>query len=86
MLTIVAQSWQEIDGTCHYCHSWRDLVESMITAMTAALILLLTAAAVVAFGYLTARVLDGDGYGHRPPPASHPRDIFDPSNRPTRLA
>ena len=59
----------------------------MITAMTAALILLITAAAVVvAFGYLTARVLDGDGYGHRPPPASHPRDMFDPSNRPTRLA
>ena len=55
--------------------------------MTAALILLITAAAVVvAFGYLTARVLDGDGYGHRPPPASHPRDMFDPSNRPTRLA
>ena len=58
----------------------------MITAMTTVLILLLLAAAVVAFGYLTVRVLDGDGYGHRQPPASHPRDIFDPSNRPTRLA
>ncbi len=50
----------------------------MITAMTElmmiSLLLLLTVAAVLA----TLRAVLADGYGHRPPPTSHPRDLFDP--------
>jgi hypothetical protein len=30
----MAQGWQEINGPCHCCHSWRDLNQRMIAAMT----------------------------------------------------
>ncbi len=41
-----------------------------------ALLLLLAVAAVLA----TLREVHGDGYGHRSPPPSHPRDLFDPGD------
>ena len=46
----------------------------MTELMMISLLLLLAVAAVLA----TLREVHGDGYGHRPPPASHPRDLFDP--------
>lgn len=56
----------------------------MITAMTitAALIIIALTAAFAALAYATARVIYGDGYGHRRPPASHPA-WFETENGPT---
>ena len=51
----------------------------MITAMTTVLILL-AVALIVAIAFAALRDVHYDGYGHRQPPASHPRDLFDPSN------
>lgn len=74
----MAQSWQEIDAQCLSCHSWQEVYESMITAMTAVLILL-AVALIVAIAFAALRDVHDDGYGRRLPPASHPRDMFDPS-------
>ncbi len=61
----------------------------MITAMTETILIIVTLVlAAVALGYHTFRVIQSDGYGSsRPqPPASHPRDTFDPSSRRAGLA
>lgn len=53
----------------------------MITAMTATIVLLMILTlAILALGYYTVRVIQGDGYGtsRRQPPASHHSDIFGP--------
>lgn len=85
---MVTQIWQKIDGSCHYCHSWRESNARMITAMTETIILAILTLAFVALGYYTARVIKGDGYAdsRRQPPRSHHRDVFDPAKGPTRLA
>lgn len=72
----MAQSWQKIDAQCPSCHSWQETDESMITAMTTALILLAVA---LLIAFATLRDVHNDGYGRRRPPESHPRDLFDPS-------
>jgi len=74
----MTQRWQKIDAQCPSCHSWQEIVESMITAMTTALILL-AVALLIAVAFATLRDVHNDGYGRRRPPESHPRDLFDPS-------
>ena len=49
----------------------------MTELMMISLLLLLAVAAVLA----TLHEVHGDGYGHRPPPTSHPGDAFDPVAR-----
>jgi hypothetical protein len=46
----------------------------MTELMMISLLLLFAVAAVL----VTLREVRSDGYGHRPPPTSHPRDLFDP--------
>jgi hypothetical protein len=50
----------------------------MITAMTELMMISLLLLLAVATVLATLREVHGDGYGHRPPPTSHPRDLFDP--------
>jgi hypothetical protein len=69
MLTIVAQSWQEIDGTCHYCHCAGS--ESRITAMTES-DHLLTIVFVVTPVVPAFSVIYDDGLSRRQPPATTP--------------
>ena len=73
----MAPIWQEIDERRQVCHSWRDLAESKITAMTAT-ITLLVLALVVAAVLATLRDVYDDGLGRRRPPASHHPEPFDP--------
>jgi len=47
----------------------------MTELMTISLLLLLAVAAVL----VTLHEVRADGYGHRPPPTSHPTDAFDPA-------
>lgn len=68
---ILPQTWQEINGQCHPCHSWQDLQRSMITAMTFVLILLTVAALLSAD---TVRRVLHDGRGPQRPPVSHFED------------
>ncbi len=52
------------------CHSWHDVTGATLSAMTTLLVL---SALLLLLG-LVATLLGavrGDGYGHRPPPASH---------------
>ena len=44
------------------------------------LLILLGIALLVAVAFAALRDVYHDGYGRRQPPASHPRDLFDPSN------
>ncbi|GAA3534706.1 hypothetical protein GCM10022234_34420 [Aeromicrobium panaciterrae] len=62
--------WQEINECWHYCHWWRDIRKSRITAMLILIALLVTAAGAV----LVAQVRK-DGYGSRPAPRSHYDDV-----------
>ena len=48
----------------------------MTELMMISLLLLLAVAAVL----VTLREVHADGYGHRPPPTSHPADAFDPAS------
>ena len=66
------------------CHSWRDLDESRVTAMTftdilndilndiLTLVFILGVATMV--GLALRSEIDSDGHGYRPPPRSHPDD------------
>lgn len=76
----MAEVWQEIDEQCQVCHSWQELVESMITAMTE-LLIFWTVVIVLAALMATLRDLYDDGYDRRPPPSSHLPDASDPRNR-----
>ena len=79
---MVPQSWQLIDAECHVCHCWRDVTESIITAMTilpfliTVLAILATAFAVFSLVHLVAT--DGLGLARRTPPRSHHADMFEP--------
>ena len=73
----MAPTWQEIDEGRQVCHSWPDLIESRITAMTAAISLLVLALLVAAV-LATLRDVYDDGLGRRRPPASHHPEPFDP--------
>jgi len=62
----------------------------MITAMNETTVALVVLAVLAASGFAAylVSVIKGDGLnlrGHEPP-ASHHRDLFDPSSGPTRLA
>ena len=84
----MSRIWQKIDAQCHSCHSWPNLDERMITAMTEILIIALALAATAALVRVAWWALvDNDGYG-RPDraattPRSHVPDLFDP-RYPTR--
>ena len=65
---MLAQVWQEINLTWHFCHSWRDHDGGMITAMTYLIVFLLVAAIMSAE---TIRLLFHDGRGPQRPPRSH---------------
>jgi hypothetical protein len=43
--TTLAHPWQEINARRHFCHSWQDLHERMIAAMTVLLLLIVLAVA-----------------------------------------
>lgn len=64
----MAYIWQKINGQCHSCHSWQESIGSMITAMTA-LILILAIAVVLSIQ--TIRLVLHDGMGSTRPPSSH---------------
>ena len=59
----LAQDWQEVDERCHYCHSWQDQNERMISAMNA--IALIVFAAVWALAILGGLGVDGLGKDSR---------------------
>ena len=61
--------WQELVDLWQSCHSWRDVEESTVPAMTLLLLLLVLLVAVVV---ALAREIDADGYGRRPAPRSVP--------------
>ncbi len=78
---MLPQSWQKIDGGCRFCHSWQDVTQSMITAMTEIIVLItatLIVAAIVGTIVVTLREVFSDGVGHPRIPASHLPDAFDP--------
>jgi hypothetical protein len=82
----LSHTWQEINVTCHLCHSWQDLEKSMITAMTFLLQILAVSAVVLLVGLVVhlVDVVRDDGYRltmRRTPPASHHADVFDPRSR-----
>ena len=54
---------------CQSCHSWRDVEERIVPAMTLLLILLVLLTAVVV---ALVREVRADGYGRRPAPRSCP--------------
>lgn len=60
--------WQKINVECLSCHSWQDHSGSMITAMTA-LILILAIAVVLSIQ--AVRLALHDGMGSTQPPRSH---------------
>ena len=60
--------WQKINAGWHSCHSWQDHLHSMITAMTALIILLAIA---VVLSVQTIRLALHDGRGPAQPPRSH---------------
>ncbi len=68
---MVTQSWQKINVEWHSCHSWQNLQNSMITAMTFIIILLVVAAILAAY---TVRLALHDGQGPQRPPVSHFQD------------
>jgi hypothetical protein len=68
---MVDHLWQEINAVWHSCHSWQECVGSMITAMTALLIILAIAAALAV---QTVRLYFHDGMGPTQPPRSHADD------------
>ena len=63
--------WQKINVGCLSCHSWQDHSGSMITAMTA-LILILAIAVVLSIQ--AVRLALHDGMGSTQPPRSHVDD------------
>ena len=65
---MLAQIWQKINVQCHICHSWQDVSDSIITAMTFLIILLVVAAIMSAE---TVRRVLHDGAGPQRPPLSH---------------
>jgi hypothetical protein len=71
MESILTHSWQKINVGWHSCHSWQDHAQSMITAMTF-IILLLVVAAILAAD--TVRLVLHDGQGPQRPPVSHFQD------------
>jgi hypothetical protein len=66
--TSLPRIWQKINVQWHYCHSWRELDEGRITAMTYLIVFLLVAAVLSAE---TVRLLLHDGRGPQRPPSSH---------------
>jgi hypothetical protein len=77
--------WQEINEQCHSGHWWQDRAERRITAMTALIILLLLAGAVVVFTVAIGSLVDLLRHDRPRPvhhasrvPRSHPADEFDP--------
>jgi hypothetical protein len=64
---MVDHIWQKINAPCHSCHSWQECVGSMITAMTALIIILAAVALVIAI----VRYVAHDGQGSTQPPSSH---------------
>ena len=67
----MAHKWQKINVGWHSCHSWQDLAQSMITAMTFIIILLVVAAVLAASA---VRLVLHDGQGAQRPPVSHFQD------------
>jgi hypothetical protein len=66
------EGWQEVDAHGQSCHSWRELEERRIPAMTtgtalALLTLLLGLALGGALLWAVAHLVAGDGYGSRSP-------------------
>lgn len=70
---MLARGWQKSNGHRHFCHSWLDVDESRVSAMDILWFFLtvIAAAALVAWIVALARLVRGDGLGHRPPPRSH---------------
>jgi hypothetical protein len=67
--------WLDLDGPWQTCHWWQVLDERRIAAMFILILILALSASVIALAALVAL----DGYGSRPAPRSHPRDVFEPS-------
>jgi hypothetical protein len=64
-------TWRDVDGVGQSCHSWRQVDESSISAMTTLLLLL---ALLTLTAWLGARLYDWlrtDGLGRRRPPRDH---------------
>jgi hypothetical protein len=62
--------WLKVNEERHFCHSWRELAERTLSAMT----LFWIALALAATAWLVARLvvtLRRDGLGSAPPPTSH---------------
>jgi len=57
--------WQEINEHCHCCHSWRDLKESSISAMSL-LILIFAVFILTAVGWAIAAWVGDDPLHARP--------------------
>ena len=55
---------------------------------SATVLIILGVLAAVAYAIYLSAMLRGDGFGlaRRQPPASHPRDVFDPTIGPSRSA
>ena len=70
---MVASSWRKVDAVCQIRHWWQISAESRVSAMTLVALLLLILSLAVLAGVVTAvvRAVRDDGYGQRPPPASH---------------
>jgi hypothetical protein len=70
----MAQVWQEIDGGCHFCHSWQDHHERMINAMNIVLDILALTVLVLAFRLLVGYARhDGFARPHRLNTSLYPR-------------
>jgi hypothetical protein len=63
--------WQKINEPWLFCHSWRDLNQRMITAMTFLMILLFV---VVALSVASVALIVRDGRGPQRLPVSHFED------------
>jgi hypothetical protein len=64
---MVPEIWQKINAPCHSCHSWQESIGSMITAMTAIILLVIAVALIVQ----AVRLALHDGMGPTQPPRSH---------------
>lgn len=80
---MVDHIWQKINAQCHYCHSWQDHSESMITAMTTILLILALIAVVSGLAGLVSYARHDHFAGGRNSAAR--RDEFGHAN-PARLA
>jgi hypothetical protein len=70
----MAQSWQEIDGDCHSCHSWQECGGRMISAMNIVFDILALALLVLAFRLLVGYARhDGFARPHRLNSSLYPR-------------